>query len=132
MRPQLVTDGNCAFCQASAAWLLRHFPGDWVNTPNQSMDLKLIGITEEQANSKVWYMTGTGEELKRYSGSQAVAKLLLDQPKMWIKPLAVVAFVPITKQIAEFLYFLISKNRKHLGTCETSSRNGDTVGKQGC
>ena len=116
---QLVTDGDCGFCQASAAWLQRHFPGEWANTPNQSIDLELIGITEEQANSKVWYITGTGDELKRYSGSQAVAKLLLDQPKMWIKPFAALAFVPITKQIAEFLYFLISKNRKHLGTCRT-------------
>lgn len=117
---QLVTDGDCGFCQASAQWLQRHFPGDWVNTPNQSIDLKPIGITEEQANSKVWYITGTGEELKRYSGSQAVAKLLLDQPKKWIKPLAVLAFVPITKQIAEVLYVAISKNRKHIGTCKTA------------
>jgi len=116
---QLVTDGNCGFCQASAEWLLQHFPGDWVNAPNQSIDLKLIGITEDQANSKVWYVTGSGEELKRYCGSQAVAKLLLDQPKKWIKPLAALAFVPVTKQIAEILYFLISKNRKYLGTCET-------------
>jgi len=120
MRPQLVTDGDCGFCQASAAWLQRHFPGDWVNTPNQSIDLELIGITKEQANSKVWYITGTDEELKRYSGSQAVARLLLDQSKKWIKPLAVLAFVPITKQIAALLYLLISKNRKHLGTCATS------------
>ena len=116
---QLVTDGNCAFCQACAQWLQRHFPGDWVNTPNQSIDLKLIGISEDQANSKVWYITGSGEDLNRYSGSQAVAKLLLDQPKRWIKPLAVLAFIPVTKQIAQLLYFLISKNRKNLGTCET-------------
>lgn len=119
MRRQLVTDGNCAFCQASAKWLLQHFPGDWVNTPNQSIDLELIGISESQANSKVWYITGSGEDLNRFSGAQAVAKLLLNQPKNWIKPLAVLAFVPITKQLAEFLYFLISKNRKHIGTCET-------------
>jgi len=118
MRPQLVTDGNCAFCQASAEWLLRHFPGEWVNTPNQSIDLNLIGITEDQANSRVWYITGSGADPKRYSGSQAVAKLLLDQSKVWIKPLAALAFLPITKQIAGFLYFLISKNRKYIGTCE--------------
>ena len=119
MRRQLVTDGNCAFCQACAEWLLRHFPGDWVNTPNQFIDLKLIGISELQAESKVWYITGNGEDLNRYSGSQAVAKLLLDQPKKWIKPLAVLAFLPITKQIADLIYFLISKNRKYFGTCET-------------
>ena len=119
MRHQLVTDGNCGFCQASAKWLLHHFPGDWVNTPNHSVDLEAIGITEAEANSKVWYIGGSGEHLKRYGGSQAVAKLLLDQPKAWIKPLAALAFVPIAKQIAELLYLLISKNRKYLGTCET-------------
>ena len=120
MQAQLVTDGDCGFCQACAAWLLKHFPGDWVNTPNQSIDIKLIGLTEIQANAKVWYITGSGENFKGYGGSQAVAKLLLDQTKKWIKPFAVLAFVPITKQIAALIYFLISKNRKYLGTCEAS------------
>ena len=120
MRPLLVTDGNCGFCQASAKWLQHHFPGEWVNTPNQSIDLELVGITELQANSKVWYVTGNGEDLKRFSGSQAVAKLLLDQTKNWIKPLAVLAFIPVTKQLAELLYIVVSKNRKHFGTCESN------------
>lgn len=119
MRPQLVTDGNCAFCQASANWLLRHFPGEWVNTANQIIDLRLIGITERQANSKVWYITGDTENLMRFSGSQAIAKLLLDQPKIWIKPLAFLAFIPVTKQILELLYDAIAKNRRYLGTCES-------------
>lgn len=119
MQAQLVTDGDCGFCQACAKWLLQRFPGDWVNTPNQSIDLKLIGLTQVQANSKVWYITGSSENFKRYGGSQAVAKLLLEQPKKWIKLLAFLAFVPVTKQISELLYLLISKNRKHLGTCET-------------
>ena len=119
MRPQLVTDGNCGFCQNSADWLQRHFPGEWVNTPNQTIDLEAIGITESQANSKVWYITDRGEELMRFSGAQAVAKLLLDQPKLWIKPFAALVFIPITKQIAELLYVLIAKNRKHFGTCES-------------
>ena len=119
MSAQLVTDGNCGFCQRSAAWLGRHFPGDWINTPNQSIDLQLIGITTEQAASQVWYVTCMDEDLKRYSGSQAVAKLLLDQPRMWIKPLALLVFIPISKQIAEFIYYMISKNRKYLGTCDS-------------
>lgn len=123
MNAQLVTDGNCGFCQRSAAWLLRHFPGDWVNTPSQTIDLELAGISAEQANEKVWYVTGLGANLKRYSGSQAVAKLLLDQPKMWIKPIAALAFVPVTKQIADLLYFMIAKNRKYFGTCESEQNN---------
>ena len=118
MPAQLVTDGNCGFCQASATWLSKHFPGDWINTPNQTIDLQLIGISQEQAMSKVWYVTGTGKEVKKYGGSQAVAKLLLEQPKKWIKPFALLAFVPLMKQIAVLLYFLIARNRKHLGTCE--------------
>ncbi len=119
MQPQLVTDGNCGFCQNSAEWLQRHFPGDWVNAPHQSMYLERIGITEGQANSKVWYITDNGEQLKRYGGAQAVAKLLLDQPKSWIKPFAALGFVPVTKQIAELLYVLIAKNRQYFGTCGT-------------
>lgn len=120
MSAQLITDGDCDFCQRCADWLGLHFPGDWVNTPNQTVDLQLIGITELQANSKVWYVTGHGNDRKRFSGAQAVAKLLLEQPKRWIKPLAVLAFIPITKQLAEFAYLVIAKNRSHLGTCKTS------------
>lgn len=119
MSAQLITDGNCGFCQRSAAWLLRHFPGDWVNTPNQSVDLHCIDITDEQAKSKVWYVTESNGIRKKYGGSQAVAKLLLDQPKIWIKPIAALAFIPVTKQIADLLYFLIAKNREYLGTCES-------------
>ena len=122
MSAQLVTDGECGFCQRSAAWLQRHFPGDWVNTPSQTIGLELVGISAEQANAKVWYVTGIDAEPKRYGGAQAVAKLLLDQPKIWIKPIATLAFIPITKQTADLLYFLIAKNRKYLGTCE-SERN---------
>ena len=119
MQPQLVTDGECGFCQRSAEWLQRHFPGEWINTPNQSIDLDLIGISQAQANAKVWYITRDGDELKRHSGSQAVGKLLLDQPKNWIKPFAALTFIPITKHIADLLYLLISKNRKHFATCKT-------------
>jgi len=117
MQPQLVTDGDCGFCQTSAAWLERHFPGEWVNKPNSTIELAAIGISDAEANSRVWYVTHSGEYAKKYGGSQAVAKLLLDQPKRWIKPLAFLAFVPVTKQVAELLYILIARNRKHLGTC---------------
>jgi predicted DCC family thiol-disulfide oxidoreductase YuxK len=119
MSAQLITDGECGFCQRSAAWLHRHFPGNWVNTPSQTIGLELVGISAEQANAKVWYVTGLGANLKSYGGAQAVAKLLLDQSKIWIKPMAALAFIPVTKQIAAGLYLLIAKNRKLFGTCES-------------
>ncbi|MEY3407545.1 MAG: DCC1-like thiol-disulfide oxidoreductase, partial [Actinomycetota bacterium] len=53
-------------------------------------------------------------EIQKWGGAQAVGKLLLIQPKLWIKPLAILAFVPVFKQIADVLYKLISRYRGRL------------------
>lgn len=111
----LITDGDCGFCQTSAAFLLRHFSGDWVNAPSQTIDFAMYGLSEVDVNSKVWFvLDGVEGAVQKWGGAQAVAKLLLHQPKPWIKPLAALAFVPGIKQIADLLYKLISRNRGRL------------------
>lgn len=110
----LITDGDCGFCQTAAAFLLRNFPGDWVNTPSQTMNFTKFGLGSAEVNSKVWFVLNRNGEVQKWGGAQAVAKLLLHQPKLWIKPLAALAFVPGFKQVANGMYALIARNRGQL------------------
>lgn len=110
----LITDGDCGFCQTSAAFLLRRFPGEWKNQPSQHFDFAKYGLSEADVNSKVWFVRASDHGYQKWGGAQAVAKLLLSQSKFWIKPLAALAFVPVFKQLADLLYKLISRNRGKL------------------
>jgi predicted DCC family thiol-disulfide oxidoreductase YuxK len=110
----LVTDGDCGFCQSSAAWLLRNFPGNWQNAPSQSLQIADYDLTQSDIETQVWFVQTNEAGVVKFGGAQAVAKLLLTQPKFWIKPLAALAFVPVFKQIANLLYKLISRNRGRL------------------
>lgn len=110
----LITDGDCGFCQSSAAWLLHNFSGDWQNAPSQSLQIADYGLTAKDVETQVWFVQMREGAVVKFGGAQAVAKLLLTQPKFWIKPLAALAFVPVFKQIANLLYKLISRNRGRL------------------
>lgn len=110
----LITDGECGFCQNSAELLARYFAGDWLNQPSQNVDYKKYGLTEQDVLDRVWFIQFDGDSIRKWGGAQAVAKLLLSQPKFWIKPIAVLAFVPVFRQMADLLYKIISKNRGKL------------------
>ncbi len=110
----LITDGDCGFCQNSAAFLQRHFPGEWQNQPSQTLDYAQFGLSETDVQSRVWFVQTDTDAVHIWGGAQAVARLLITQPKFWIKPLAALAFVPVFKQIADWLYKLISRNRGRL------------------
>ena len=114
MKPLLITDGECQFCQLSASWLARHFPGDWINQPSQKSDLSELGLTKAQVDKQVWYLTYREGAWQKSGGAKAIAKLLLDQPKRYIKPFALLMLTPGFSGIAQFSYLLVAKNRSKL------------------
>ena len=114
MKPLLITDGECSFCQLSAAWLARHFPGEWINQPSQKSDLSQLGLTKAQVDKQVWYLTFSGGTWSKSGGAKAIAKLLINQPKKYIKPIAYLMLVPGISAIAQFAYLLVAKNRSKL------------------
>lgn len=107
----LLTDGDCGFCQQSVKFLERKFPGSWENRPSSTFEFGNFELTEIDAQSRVWLIVPDGTTFKNYGGAQAVAKLLLIQPKLLIKPFAILAFVPVFKQVADLLYIWIANNR---------------------
>ena len=110
----IITDGDCEFCQLSAAWLQRNFPGDWINQPSQSADLDLLGLTKAEVAKQVWYLRPKAGSWQKFGGAQAVFKLLLDQPKKYIKPIALLFLIPGPNWIAQAAYIWVTKNRHRL------------------
>lgn len=112
----LITDGDCGFCQRSADWLQKHFPGQWVNAPSQTLDLAVHGLTQKDVDTQVWLLIPDANGFRRYGGAKAVAKLLFLQPKFYIKPIAIFAFLPMTSQIAHVVYRWVAKNRSRFNS----------------
>lgn len=127
----LVTDGDCGFCQRSANWLIKHFPGDWQNQPSQNlnpMKLSEFGLDSNNVAKQVWYLVPkvnvpiNSIEYKKFGGAKAVGKLLLDQPKFYIKPFAIFIFLPPFSFVANWCYLWVAKNRGRFGksdSCES-------------
>lgn len=114
MNSLLTTDGDCTFCQRSASWLARHFPGEWINQPSQKSNLSELGLTESEVAKQVWYLKQVGDLWIKAGGAKAIAKLLLDQPKLYIKPFAYLMLVPGLSLVAQGVYLLVAKNRSRL------------------
>ena len=110
----LITDGDCKFCQLSAAWLNRNFPGNWINQPSKNLDINSLGLTKEDVAKQVWYLVPSNNSWERYGGAEAVLRLLLQQPKFLIKPIAYLFTLPGFNFIAQTIYIWVTKNRHRL------------------
>ena len=117
MKKLLITNGECEFCQLSAAWLRKHFDGDWVNQPNQNLDLSKYGLTKFEVDKQLWFLIEDASDptgWRKYGGAMAITRFMLAQPKFYIKPFAYIFLLPGFKQLAQFFYLLIAKNRGKL------------------
>lgn len=114
MKPLLITDGECEFCQLSATWLARHFPGEWINQPSQTANLSELGLTKAEVDKQVWYLILKNGHWQKSGGAKAISKLLINQPKKYIKPFAYLMLAPGFAVYAQFVYLLVAKNRGKL------------------
>ena len=117
MKKLLITDGECEICQLYAAWLRKHFDWDWVNKPSQTLELKRFGLTKAEVEKQLWFLIEDASKptgWRKYGGAMAITKFLLTQPKFYIKPFASIFLLPGFKQLAQFIYLLIAKNRGKL------------------
>ena len=117
MKKLLITDGDCEFCQLSAALLRKHFDGDWVNQLSQSLELEKFGLTKAEVDKQLWFLI---EDLnqptgwRKYGGAMAITRFMLSQPKFYIKPIASIFLLPGFNQVAQITYLWIAKNRGKL------------------
>ena len=117
MKTLLITDGDCEFCQLSATWLRKHFNGDWVNQPSQTLELEKFGLTKTEVDKQLWFLIEDSNQIsgwRKYGGAKAITRFLLSQPKFYIKPFASLLLLPGLKHLAQLIYLAIAKNRSRL------------------
>lgn len=106
----LIFDGDCGFCTTAVLWLQRSLPRVPATAPFQWTDLAQFALTEEQARSRVWFVTGD----HRYGGAAAVAAVLRGQPHPGLKMLGWLATAPPWSWAAEAGYRLVARYRYRL------------------
>ena len=103
----LVFDGDCSFCTSSVDWLERNLPAMPRAIPYQHADLDAFGISEAEAESRVWLMTPG----RQYGGAGAVSALLRHQPSPALRFVGWGMQVPPFSWIADAGYAVVSRLR---------------------
>ena len=106
----LIFDGDCGFCTTAVLWLQRTLPRVPAVAPFQWTDLAAFGLTEQQARSRVWFITGS----RRYGGAAAVAAVLRGQPVPALRALGWLGTVPPWSWAAAAGYSLVARFRYRL------------------
>ena len=105
-RPELIYDGDCGFCTASASWLSRRWSGTDAPRaiPWQELSADRIGqlqLSPEDLAGSAWWVDGDGDGDCVEGGSRAIAhglsashghwavvgRILLVPPISWVAPL---------------------------------------------
>ncbi len=106
----LITDGDCGFCQRTAAKLARIVSKGWTNVPSTKLS-ESYGLTAEQLAHSVWLIEHTDVGVKKYRGAKAVGKILRIRGGLW-GAVGWLTFIPPTSWVAAGLYRLVANNRK--------------------
>ena len=101
MKPVVVYDGDCGICEASARWIIAHIPAVDVVSHHQ-YGLAHIG--------SVWYVSDVG----RLEGAIAVSTILKSANARAYRAIGVVIGLPGVRSIAQVVYSLVARNRRHI------------------
>jgi predicted DCC family thiol-disulfide oxidoreductase YuxK len=109
-RSTLVFDGDCAFCSSSVRWLTAHLAEMPPATPWQWANLESLGLTEQLARERVWFVTDSGQ----YGGHLALAQLLKQQRQAGWRLVGWLLRTPPFSFVARLGYFLVARYRYRL------------------
>jgi predicted DCC family thiol-disulfide oxidoreductase YuxK len=101
MQPVVVYDGDCGICEASAGWIITHVPSAGVVSHHQ------YGLTHI---GSVWFVTDNG----RLEGAIAVSAILKSATSGVYRAVGVVIGLPGVRSIAQVVYSLVARNRRHI------------------
>jgi len=108
-RPILLFDGDCGFCTRSARVAERRLHLEHVE-PWQSVDLKTLGLTEQECTVAVQWVDVDGSSA---SGEHAVVAALRSAGGAW-RIAGRTMNLPGVRHLAGVLYRLVAKNRHRL------------------
>jgi len=101
MQPVVVYDGDCGICEASAGWIITHVPSVDVVSHHQ------YGLTHI---GSVWFVNDNG----RLEGAIAVSAILKSATSGVYRAVGVVIGLPGVRSIAQVVYSLVARNRRHI------------------
>jgi predicted DCC family thiol-disulfide oxidoreductase YuxK len=101
MQPVVVYDRDCGICEASAGWIITHVPSVDVVSHHQ------YGLTHI---GSVWFVTDNG----RLEGAIAVSAILKSATSGVYRAVGVVIGLPGVRSIAQVVYSLVARNRRHI------------------
>ena len=107
----LVYDGDCAFCQRCIDVGTRVLPERFRAEPFQFLPLAELGLTAQQAASRVWWVQPSTPPR---GGHRAVAALLQVQNRWWWATLGWVIDRPPVSYLAAWIYAVVAQNRHRL------------------
>lgn len=109
-RPTFLFDGDCAFCSDCARFIERRIPTGARVVAWQYADLAALGVTQEQAEEAVQWVTAATPAL---AGPEGIAALLVDAGSYW-RPLGRLLRLRPVLWLAWPVYRLISRNRHRM------------------
>jgi predicted DCC family thiol-disulfide oxidoreductase YuxK len=102
-------DGDCAFCTSAANRLKAIVKNKIQVLPYQHVDLAKLGVTVEQCQSAVQYLSSDNQ----FSGSVAIAKALIDSKSFWSLA-GLVMQIPVISSAGFLVYEWVANNRQKL------------------
>ena len=109
MTATLLYDGDCGFCTATAARMLRWGRGRYAVVPWQGADLTALGVTREQAMSAVQWV----DEGRVVWGAEAFSSALCEMGGLRGAAGRALA-LPGVRAVARRTYGLVARNRHRL------------------
>ncbi|MFD1714279.1 thiol-disulfide oxidoreductase DCC family protein [Amnibacterium flavum] len=103
----LIFDGDCSFCTSCVDFLADNLPAMPAAVPYQRADLSGYGISEAEAEARVWLVTPD----RHYSGAGAVSALLRHQPEPALRFVGWLLQTPPLSWLADAGYAVVSPLR---------------------
>lgn len=122
--PVFLYDGDCAFCTSCARFVERWIPTTATVLPWQFADLDAIGVSREQAQEAVQWISADGSVAR---GARAIAWLLVDAGSYWRLFGLVLGCRPV-QWLARPIYRWVARNRHRMpgGTAACALPTGRT------
>lgn len=119
-RVTLLYDGDCGVCSKLAEYARTTLPRPPELIPNQFVDLDEYGVTPEQVARGVQLIVESDHGVRRWSGMDAILRMLQLQPNVGIRYAGFVGMLPGIRHLARGGYRVFANNRHRLpgSTCQ--------------
>ena len=110
----LIYDGDCAFCTRCVLWGQKHLTYFPPCIAYQGIEPARYGLSPQQVSASIWLVSADDQSksnVPAMPANQAVAAILLGQSNLAWRFLGWAMNLPIARNAARALYYLVARNR---------------------